>query len=142
MAVSAGCSIVSTRANGTMRNIATRRLACSLAYGGGPEGAAHCPRRRRPAQLIPSPPRVASRPSRERPASRTPLPALSCPRPSPPRRGGCQPRLEIMPPLPLVQLQAERHVERLAQPVLRDLIGPLEADRRQDPRAVVEREPQ
>src|SRR5436309_544685 len=56
---------------------------------------------------------------------------------------GCQSRhpcLEGAPPLPLVQLQAKRHVKRLAQPVFRDLIGPLEPDRREDPRAVVERE--
>src|SRR6266516_3421695 len=43
MAVSAGCSIVSTRANGTMRNIATRRLACSLAYGGSANATSYCP---------------------------------------------------------------------------------------------------
>src|SRR5437773_2925601 len=261
MAVSAGCSIVSTRANGTMRNIATRRLACSLAYGGSANATSYCPgcscstnfiastrwivvrsstfrvlmlarralrasrcsstnsavaaprdsasspRAPEPAYrsttraprtercrmlnhasrtrfpvgrvLVPagvlrrrflnSPPMIwiipepspaspmrnaergtrngrgssfASRRAPRSSAFRTPHSALSSLRTSPTRREGREARLQRVPSLPLVQLQAKRHVERLAQPVLRNLIGPLEADRRQDPRAVVERKPQ
>src|SRR2546423_14277264 len=50
--------------------------------------------------------------------------------------------LNRRPPLPVVPFQPKGDVEWVRQPVLRHAIGPAKADRREQTRAVVEREPQ
>src|SRR5438105_5702073 len=52
------------------------------------------------------------------------------------------PRLQRRPPLPLVALQPERHVQPLGEPLVRNRVGPLERDGRQRARLVVQREAQ
>src|SRR5205823_1134152 len=54
------------------------------------------------------------------------------------RSAPCSPR----PPLPLVALQPERHVQPLGEPLVGNRVGPLERDGGQGARRVVQREPQ
>src|SRR6266700_3468854 len=58
------------------------------------------------------------------------------------RRHRRHPRLQRRAPLPLVALQPERHVQPLREPMSGDRVGPLERDRREDPRRVVQSEAQ
>src|SRR6266480_1095986 len=51
-------------------------------------------------------------------------------------------RLNRRPPLPVVPFQPKGDVEWVREPVLRHRVGPAKADRRQQARAVVEREAQ
>src|SRR5947208_13421331 len=54
------------------------------------------------------------------------------------RRHRCHPCLECRASLPLVALQAERDVQPLREPVIGDRVGPLEGDRGEDARRVVQ----
>src|SRR6266566_3259461 len=58
------------------------------------------------------------------------------------RRHRRHPRLQCGPPLPLVALQPERHVQPLGEPLIGNRVGPLERDGRQRTRLVVQREAQ
>src|SRR5438552_752118 len=79
----------------------------------------------------------------ERPFISNPQSTIRNPQlPSRTRRQRRHPRLQRRPPLPLVPLQPERHVERLRQPGIGHDVRPLKPDRRQRAGAVVEREAQ
>src|SRR5207249_8886550 len=58
------------------------------------------------------------------------------------RRHRRHPRLQRRPPLPLVALQAEGDVQPLREPMVGDRVGPLERDRGEHPRRVVQGEAQ
>src|SRR6266566_5049812 len=58
------------------------------------------------------------------------------------RRQRRHPRLQRGPPLPLVALQPERHIERPGEPGVWDGVRPLEPDRLEHARPVVQEEPQ
>src|SRR5256884_1231167 len=78
---------------------------------------------------------------RERPLIETPHSALRIPH-SNTGRHRRDPRLQGRPPVPLVALQPERHVQPLAEPLIGNRVGPLERDGRQRARLVVQREAQ
>src|SRR5213594_1568497 len=73
----------------------------------------------------------------QRPSNSIPHSALSST-----RRHRRHPRLQRRPPLPLVALQPEGDVQPLREPMVGDRVGPLERDRGEHPRRVVQGEAQ